>query len=105
MKKYQKSINECLMEGDVEVAVFAVKQFRRCMKKCMFFLRINGFSEGLKCQISDSIINNVSAFQLYFRKYIRKLEQNESNYFIQELSYLSRKFDLEKIVMECMQDG
>ena len=100
VKKYQRAINLCLEENDLESLECAMRDFRKNIRDCFFFVGIPEYPEAVRKDLAMQIEENFLMFQREFEKFIKRLAQNNNNLFTQDLVYRYRKWNLSKIIRE-----
>ena len=87
---FQKQMNNCLEENDLEILNPAFTRLRKHIVNCLFFLQIPDYPESVKTEMGNEIKKNVDSFMNVFLKYLKKIEHAENNDFIQEYVYICR---------------
>ena len=100
IRKYQKSINMCLEESDLEIAKFALRNLKKNIHGCLFFTRIEEYPDSIKEDLKMQILKNVQFFQCEFQRFLNQLALEDNSYFVQDLIYMYKKWNLAKIVLE-----
>lgn len=89
--KFQREINRCLEEADLEIAEAAICNLKRCVRACLFFDRIPEYPESIKNSMEQEIRRHAEAFRQECLQYMRRLERADSSDFVQDLAYMCRK--------------
>lgn len=100
VKKFQRAINLCLEENDLETLECAMWDFRKSIRGCFFFVGIPGYPESVRKDLAMQMEENLLMFQREFEKFIKRLSQNDNSLFTQDLIYRYRKWNLSKIIRE-----
>lgn len=100
IKKYQRAINLCLEEQDLETVEFAMRDLTKGIKGCFFFAGIPEYPKTVRKDLALQIEENLLVFQEEFGRFIKRLEQNDNSLFTQDLVYRYRKWNLAKIIRE-----
>lgn len=87
---FQKQMNHCLEENDLEIVKTAFAKLRKHIMNCLFFLQIPDYPESVKIQMGNEIKRNMDSFMNIFSKHLKKIEYAENNDFIQEYVYICR---------------
>lgn len=100
VKKYQRAINLCLEENDLESAERGMRDFKKNIRGCFFFTRIPEYPEKVRKDLALQIEESLLLFQQEFEQFIRRLSQNDDSLFTQDFLYRYRKWNLLKIIRE-----
>lgn len=100
VKKYQRAINWCLEENDLEIAEYAMRDFRKDIRGCFFFARIPEYPETVRKDLTLQMEENLLLFQRDFEQFIKRLSQRDNSVFTQDLLYRYKKWNLSKIIRE-----
>ena len=90
-RRFQREINRCLEEVDLEIAEAAISNLKRCVRACLFFDRIPEYPEAVRSGMEQEIRRHMEAFRLECLQYMRRLERADSSDFVQDLAYMCRK--------------
>lgn len=90
-RRFQREINRCLEEADLEIAEAAISNLKKCVHACLFFDRIPEYPESVKSGMGQEVRRHTEAFRQECLQYMRRLERADSSIFIQDLVYMCRK--------------
>lgn len=90
-QRFQREINRCLDEADLEIAESAIGNLKRGIRACLFFNRIPEYPETVKSGMEQEIRQHTEAFRQECLTYMRRLERCDSSDFVQDLVYMCRK--------------
>lgn len=90
-RRFQREINRCLEEADIEIAETAIGNLKRGISSCLFFCQIPEYPEEVRKGMEQEIRRYAQDFRRECLEYMRRLERSDSSDFIQELAYLCRK--------------
>ena len=89
--QFEKELNLCITEMDLEILEKAVITYKRRMKSSMFFLQIPEYPESVRENLKNAINENVCIYLDAISKYMRKLEFCDNDIFVQDVVYICRK--------------
>ena len=90
-RRFQREINRCLEEADLEIAEAALNNLKKCVRACLFFERIPEYPESVKSGMEREIRRYTEAFRQECLQYMRRLEQADGSDFVQDLVYMCQK--------------
>lgn len=88
---FQRDINRCLEEADLESAQAAINNLKRHVQACLFFRGIPEYPESVKDGMEREIRRCTEEFCQEFLQYMGRLERENDSGFVQELVYICRK--------------
>ena len=88
---FQKQMNMCFEENDIEMAEIAFSKLKRHLLNSMFFMQIPYYTESVKVGITGEIKKNLYLFFDAFSSYLKKLELADNSAFVQDYIYICRK--------------
>lgn len=89
--QFEKKLNLCITEMDLEILEKAVITYKRRMKSSMFFLQIPEYPESVRDNLKNAINENVRVYIDAISKYMRKLELYDNDIFVQDVVYVCRR--------------
>lgn len=98
--RFEKAMNLCLEETDLEIAETAIQNLRKNLKACLFFNGVPEYPESVKNSMNQEIHENITQFWQEYTKYLKKLSYADQGTFVTDLIYLCRKIKIDKVVWE-----
>lgn len=105
IKKLQSSMNQSLEEGDLFFLEKGIRDFKREVAACFFFQRLEGYPLTVKKSMGEQITKILYGFLDEFMGYVKKIDENGTNDFLEDVIYLCRKAKLKNYVGEFDQYG
>jgi len=100
VKKMQTAFNECMEDMDLFILEKGLLDFKKEIAACFFFQRLEGFPERVSSSIGDQVAQALRQFVDDFMAYVKKMDENGTNDFLEDVIYLCRKAKLKKYVEE-----
>lgn len=100
IENFQKSVNICLSENDLEYLSQGVKRFKRDVQKCFFFNAIDEFPGNMREKLATQMVESLHGFSKVFSAFVKNIEENESDLFISDFVYICKKARLKKFIEE-----
>lgn len=100
INKFQSSVNRCLEDSDLEILEYGIKEFKRNIRTCLFFYKIEGYPFTVRKNLCDQAIENLSAFINEYTYFVKKLRENDSSLFVEDFEYICKKAKLQKYIEE-----
>lgn len=104
ISKFQKNVNICMEENDLEVFHKGLVRLKKDILNCFFFCEISIFPIEIRAKVGKQMVDILMKFIKDFQKYIKRMEENESDIFCSEICYMYKKAKLEKYVEELLID-
>ncbi len=97
---FQRSVNKSFEERDVYIFEKGIKELKSSIIDCIFFDNIAGYSAEIKNDLKENIQLNFILFIDEFSKYIKKLMEDESDSYVNEIIYIYKKANVKKFIQE-----
>lgn len=89
--QFEKELNLCITEMDLEILEKAVVTYKKRMKSSIFFLQIPEYPESVRDDLKNAINEKVCIYIDAISKYMRQLEFCNNDIFVQDVVYICRK--------------
>lgn len=99
--RFQKEINRCLEEADIEAAESAMRNLKKNLRACLFYNGIPEYPQAVRESMNAEIRENASAFWQDYLRFLRKLSYTDGSAFVEELFYRCRKCNVDQVILEC----
>lgn len=99
--RFQKEINLCLEEADIEGAEAAIRNLKKNLRACLFYNGILEYPQTIRESMNAEIRKNVRAFWQEYLRFLRKLSYTDGSAFVEELLYRCRKCNVDQVILEC----
>ena len=100
IRRLQDSFRLCMEDGDLSVLERGIRDFKREIAACFYFNQLEGFPARVKKDIGSQVLETLQGFVGEFMGYVRKMDENGTNDFLDEVTYLCQKAKLKKYVGE-----
>ncbi len=97
-KHFERRLNECLTEGDSDILLYGIRDFKRNIDSCLFFMSMDIYPESIKKNLGNEVVGKFTEFLKEIDSYMVRLLRASPNNFVEDLRYLLKRAKLQKYI-------